>query len=434
MPADNGSKLRNREFPKGSGIRIREIINQTGGTVFNGSCMVIVPAKLTGTLRSRKQFKSWEDAEKWAADEYRGFQKQGEGYFNATSEERSELAVCLPKLREHNITLTEAVEFAILRLRPEGGERKVGEVVEEVVGSKRIRYERGDLRERSYKDFRIRAEKFKEAFEETPIKNLTVADLKEWLLGMKTGPRTTQNYLSIVAEILKYAVQKRYIFLSPVDELTDYDRKELCGNTGSFKEPSILTPDEARRLLFAAQEHPEFRLLGAVTLGLFCGIRTEDLKRLRWENVKDRDPQPFVTISGEMAKKRRIRNVDIPKNALPWLTLCLNREGVVAENAHANDYQKRFQKLLKAAGFGTVDNKSGKWKTNWDTNAMRHSFGSYHYALYGNPLETSRQLGHKASDQVLFDHYRALATKEKAEQYFSIMPERNVSKVVEFAG
>ena len=64
---------------------------------------------------------------------------------------------------------------------------------------------------------------------------------------------------------------------------------------------------------------------------------------------------------------------------------------------------------------------------------MRHSFGSYHYALYGNPLETSRLLGHKASDQVLFDHYRALATKAQAETYFAIKPPVNAAKVVKFA-
>ncbi len=334
MAASSDCKLKSWEHPKGSGIKIREIINQTAGNAFSGSYMVIVPARLTGTVRNRKQFKSKGDAEKWASDEFRGFRKQGEGYFTATSEERNELAICLPKLREHKISLTEAVEFAIKRLRPEGGERTVGEVIDEVVSSKKVRFERGDLRERSYRDFRHRAEKFQGPFEDTAVKDLSVADIKDWLLGLESSPRTTQNYMAVVAEILKYAVQKRYISLSPIDELTDYDRKELCGNSGSIKEPSILTPEQAKKLLYAAQEHSELRLLGAVILGLFCGIRTEELKRLQWENVKDAEHPPFVTITGAMAKKRRIRNIDIPENALAWLSLCQKREGVVAANAH----------------------------------------------------------------------------------------------------
>ena len=87
--------------------------------------------------------------------------------------------------------------------------------------------------------------------------------------------------------------------------------------------------------------------------------------------------------------------------------------------------------MLRAAGFGTVDDK-GVWKSGWDANAMRHSFGSYHYALYGNPLETARLLGHKASDQVLFDHYRALATKSDGAHYFSVQPKPTSAKVLRF--
>jgi hypothetical protein len=34
----------------------------------------------------------------------------------------------------------------------------------------------------------------------------------------------------------------------------------------------------------------------------------------------------------------------------------------------------------------------------------------------------------------LFDHYRALATKEQGEAFFSIVPPKSESKLVEFAG
>ena len=84
-----------------------------------------------------------------------------------------------------------------------------------------------------------------------------------------------------------------------------------------------------------------------------------------------------------------------------------------------------------AAGFGANDAK-GVWQSTWENNAMRHSFGSYHYALHGNPLETARLLGHKASDQVLFDSYRALATKAHAEAFFAISPPATAGKLVRF--
>lgn len=431
MAARRSNGLKWEEYPAKSGIRIREIINLNAGEAFDGSYQVIVPVKLTGTVRIRKQFKNKQEAKEFADEEFQGYLKQGNEFFQTTDDERREIAICIPKLREHGISLPEATDFAIKRLRPEGGERTINEVVEELAKSKELRYKRGDLRERSYRDFRHRASRFLNAFEGQPVKELDIADIKSWLLGLELAARSTRNYLAVVSEILKFAVQKRYLFRSPTDYLTDVDRKEICG-VSQFREPSILTLAEAKRLLYASLENPELELLGAVTLGLFCGIRTEELKRLDWRNVKDIEDAPVVTITGEMAKKRRIRHVDIPENAICWLSFCKNRKGKVARNIHTNDYQKRFRKLLKVAGFGSVD-EGGVWRSDWDANAMRHSFGSYHYALHGNPMETARLLGHKASDQVLFDHYRALTKKDDGKKFFVIKPAASAAKVVEFS-
>lgn len=415
------SALKSWEYPKKSGIRIREILNLHGGDAFGGSFQVIAPAKITGGLRERKQFKTKTEAEEHAEKVFSGYKKQGHDFFDLSDEERRQVAVCLPLLRQQGITLREAVDFAIKRFSVAGRGKTAREVVAELVQSKEQRFQRGDLRERSYRDFRHRAEKFAKGFEKRVAAEITGQQIKDWLNAQKLGPRTNKNYIAIIGECFRYAVQKRYLALSPLDDLTDVDRKELCGNGGDEIEPSILTIEQAEKLLTAARNNRDLGLLAAVTLGLFCGLRSEELKRLDWANVRHTDAQPVVTIGAKIAKKRRIRHVDIPKNAVQWLVFCAKTEGPVAENNHTNDFQKRFRKLQKLAGFGHDDEK-GEWVSTWKNNAMRHSFGSYHYALHGNPLETSRLLGHKASDQVLFDHYRALATKAQAEKYFAICP------------
>ncbi|MCB1123574.1 MAG: hypothetical protein KJT03_18620, partial [Verrucomicrobiae bacterium] len=147
------SGLRNVEYPKGSGIKLREKINRCGNQTFNGSVQVTVPAKITGTVLKRKQFKEWEMAELWADEQFRGFKKQGEDFFQISDEERREFVNCLPKLKKAGISLSEAIEFAIRRFKPEGGKKSANEVVNEIAGSKRLRFERGDLKEKSYRDF-----------------------------------------------------------------------------------------------------------------------------------------------------------------------------------------------------------------------------------------------------------------------------------------
>ena len=64
---------------------------------------------------------------------------------------------------------------------------------------------------------------------------------------------------------------------------------------------------------------------------------------------------------------------------------------------------------------------------------MRHSFGTYHFALHGDPLKTSVEMGHKTGDDVLFEHYRSLAKKDEAKEYFNIFPKVEQPKIVQFA-
>ncbi len=431
MVAKDDAALKSWEYPKGSGIRIREVLNLHRGDAFGGSFLVTVPAKLTGQLRERKQFKTKDDAKRWAENILQGHRKEGAGFFQLSDDDRREVAANIPLLRQHGITLTAAVRFAIKRMRHEGRDKTVQQVVGELVLSKEQRFHRGDLREPSYRDFRQRAERFATAFENRLAAEVTGQEIKDWLNGQKLGVRSNKNFLSIVGELYRYAAQKRYVAFSPLDDLTDVDRKELCGRGGEANEPSILTPEQAEKLLTTALDRPELGMLAAVTLALFCGLRTEELKRLEWSHLRLSEAQPIVTITAKIAKKRRIRHVDIPANALLWLSLCAEREGPVAGNRYVSDYQKRFKALQRPAGFGRTDEK-GAWQSTWESNAMRHSFGSYHYALHANPLETSRLLGHKASDQVLFDHYRALATKAQAEAYFSIRPPASAGNVLRF--
>jgi integrase len=422
MATTTGKALTSWEYPKKSGIRIREVLNAHAGEIFGGSHLVTIPSRLTGKLRIRRQFKDSASAEKWAESEFAGYRKQGHDFFSLSEQERQEVGATLPLLRQHGISIGEAVRFAVKHLRPEGRTKTVRQVVEELTASKSQRHERGDLRARSYADFEQRAEKFATGFEGRIASEVTAEEIKKWLTGLGTGTRSNRNYLAVIAEVFKLAAQRRYVAFSPLESLTDIDRKELCGRSGDAKEPSILTPAEADRLLNAAFAHPELELLGAVTLGLFCGLRTEELKRLEWDGVKLDETSPVVTIGAKIAKKRRIRHVEIPAVAVRWLSLVPIRKGTVTSNTTYNDHRNRFNKLLGFAKF-----------KKWEANAMRHSFGSYHYALHGNPLETSRLLGHKASDQVLFDYYRALATKAQAEAYFALFPPARDTKVIRFA-
>lgn len=420
------------EHPKNSGIRIREKINTSGENAYGSSFAVTVPVKVTGGARIRKQFKSKNEAETYAKEQYDGRQAQGQVFFDASDQERREFGEMLPKLREAGINLREAVEFAIPRLKPVGGDKTIEEVVTEIRADKLEMLQSGVMRENSEKAFRLRSQKIVDAFGPSLIRDLTLDEVKDWISSMDLAARTKKNELNCLSEVLIHALARKYVADNVLDGLTKKDRLKLYGQDEE-KEPEILTPKEAERLIKAAHAHPKLDLLAGVTLGLFCGIRTEEIKKLNWDAV--RLEEGFVTISKDVAKKRSIRNVALSDNAIKWLSLCKDRTGQIARSNFFCDFDRRFNKLLRHAGF-TEEIEEGDEKRTivvWKKNAMRHSFGTYHFALNGDSIKTSTELGHKQGDGVLFAHYRALATEAQAKAYFGIVPPANANKIVEFA-
>ncbi len=415
-----GSKLKRWQHPPKSGIWVCEVLNRSGGQIFGASYKVTLPAALAG-VRKRKQFAEKEDAEKFATDEFAALRKHGQEYLPITPAQHREVAAALDLLGQSELGLLEAVQFAVKHMRPEGGDRTVQQVVDQLVEMKRAWLDTKEIREHSFRDFKHRAAKFAEGFGTALVKDVSLEEIKAWLKALGLSSRSTKNYRMVVSEIMKFSMQKKFRADNPMLGFTRADKRELEPAGDGGREPGILTVSEAEKLLQTAFAHPAMDLGAAVVLALFCGIRTEELKRLDWSAVRIDDPQPFVKIDRSIAKKRRIRNVEIPACAIAWLRAWPNKSGKLARNAYITDYVKRFAKLTKLAGFGHTD-EDGAWVSTWDDNCMRHSFGSYWYALTGDSLRTASLLGHKANDQVLFDHYRALTTKAEAEMYFAIVP------------
>jgi integrase len=455
----NGSgKLRVWYWRDDPRITVRERLNSSNGVGYR----VTLPKKLTGSEVIFFQSRDFEEAKKIARSKGREFRESRSTALILPDDKKIQAASAVRILHEHNLTLSldevvrqycaadlalrgkglgipdaakqfaaaldlaqstglpllDALKFAADRLRPAGGVKTLSELATEMTEIKRSWHARGDLRDASIRDFEDRAGRIGKDIGSFPLPDLTKQILYDWLHGLDLAPRTKKNYRMVLAELLSYAKQKRYLASNPLEEFTRQDIKEIEGSGGPLCQPAILTPTEAEKLLATAFKHPDWDLGAAVVLGLFGGIRTEEIKRLSWEAVRLNEEHPFVVIGPEIAKKRRIRNVPLPPCAIAWLERW-PRGDKVTRSSHANDYQKRFKKLCTEA------------KIDWDANAMRHSFGSYHYAAHGNSVETASILGHKTDDTVLFSHYRALTTKEQGFAYFSLFPKKR-GKLINF--
>jgi hypothetical protein len=129
MAAKKDSNLKKWGHPKKSDIWIRQLIytkklENKEGTY--SSFQVTIPAdRDLKRGRQRKQFTTKAKAEKWASDTALGQKKASDLFGETTARELNEFLLCHAKLKDHGITLTEAVEFAVKRLKPKVKVRKV---------------------------------------------------------------------------------------------------------------------------------------------------------------------------------------------------------------------------------------------------------------------------------------------------------------------
>jgi integrase len=438
------NKLKVWEHPKNSGIKIRERIHPS----LTVSYRISVPTSLNkGSKPEILQCPTLEKAFALAQNKHSIYLRLGRKGANLNADAMCRAADALNMLENRDVTLDQAVRehcraldqigdrptslkevvrIGLETLFPVGGLKTLNEVVEDLI---RVKL-KSQLRERSLMDFKSRAGRICRDLGSELVRDLSKDRLFEWLTTLDLSFRSQVNYRNVLGEILRHAVGRKWLLKSPMDELTKHENNAIRGMEVDSSEPGVLSPEEATCLIQTAWRYDlepygkdgrRYNLLAPIALGLFAGIRTEELKGLTWDAVRLEGDEPYVEISARIAKKRRIRHVQLPPHAVEWLYLHQDRIGPITESLHANDYQKRFRKLLLLAGF-KKKTKDGRWTTDWKVNAMRHSFASAHYALYGTPLETARLLGHKGGDDVLFSHYRALCDKKTAERYFEIKP------------
>jgi integrase len=229
------------------------------------------------------------------------------------------------------------------------------------------------------------------------IADVSVADINRFLDGFKKlGPVSKNGIRRNLVTMFGFAKKQGY--LHP-------DRKTAAEQSDSFKEPEkeieIFTPDEMRDLLLAAHA----RILPLIAIGGFCGIRSAEVERLTWQDIKwDRG---HIEIAGHKAKTAARRLVPLPENLKAWLAPWREETGPILT----------ISDVSGALGDTAV---KAKIPGGWRQNALRHSFISYRVSMTGDVARTSLEAGN--SPKMIFRHYREIVDEEAARTWFAITP------------
>ena len=164
--------------------------------------------------------------------------------------------------------------------------------------------------------------------------------------------------------------------------------------------------------------HASADLRPCIALAAFAGLRSEEILRLEWSDLDRR--LGFVEVSAHKAKTAARRLVPITDNLAAWLAITPRNTGRVWPHSKAWFFES-IREAVAAVNEARKEEQGPKFsRFVWKQNALRHSFITYRVADTQDVNRVALEAGN--SPQMIFKHYRELATPDLARSWFAIEP------------
>lgn len=261
-----------------------------------------------------------------------------------------------------------------------------------------------NLRRRSVEFYESKLAGFLDAFEGRDLDSFSRPEVRQWLEALPVSDTTREGYLRAIRAFFRWAVRQEPALCrsDPTDGLALRVVRQA-------REVPTLGTSESEWVIANAGDYR-----AALALMLFAGIRPSEINArekppLLWRHVDFKGRS--IRIEAETAKTRVARVLEgLPPNLWQWLRF---------DRGKPNDMICKHQtRFVSRWLMGRSDCPLGRWPQD----VCRHSFATYHVALFGNVERTSLLLGHEGHARLLHQRYRGVATKAEAKKFFSISP------------
>ncbi len=243
-----------------------------------------------------------------------------------------------------------------------------------------------------------------------PLKAITAETANDFIHGLPMHAISKRNHRSVLHTTFTWFMERHWIELNPF--------ASVKSPKITLEEPGILTVEETTAL-FHANEKEDPDICALLALGAFAGMRSSAIARVALAEI-DFEKKAILTPAAKTKKNRRQYIEGLPDNLFQWLSRASKKTFDITPREFAHRRQTAFTR----AGLLITKEDAKRNGTNPKAppkNCLRHSFVSYHVALHRNPGHTALLISHK-NQNILYEHYLGVATKEDAERYFSIVP------------
>jgi len=351
--------------------------------------------------RVRISFGSRDEAEKEMRRRRALLAAEGKAAFSLSAAEQRDYLLAVEQLAEVGATLQDAVKLYLAQRPAQAVQLSVRAVAEGYLTSR----EKGG---RSRRYLRTLSSSLRGLCvwvgEELPVVQLTREQVQDWLQGNGWQPKTVHGHLGNVSAMLAWAVREGALVRNVCERI---EAPQLV--QAEVQHYSVQTCAELLRLT----DTDEWRwALPALVLGLFCGLRPErEVAQMPWADVRLEERVVIVTAGRSKTRQRRV--VDIPEVAVAWLRKCLAEPLLQAGKVVPPRWDKRWVWWRKGIGY--------HGRERWPHDVLRHTYATYHLAHHGDEARLQLLMGH-TSARMLYQHYRGLATRAEAAQFWQLMP------------
>ena len=357
-----------------------------GGTI---SFMVDLGKNESGK-RDRHFFKTKGEAETFAELARAKRETDGVAMFNLSREFWAMAVKASEILEPFKASILDATSYYIEHL----GKFQSAPTIEAATEKLLAEMKTNNRRERTISDVKSRLGNFVADFGKKRLSEIHLDEIKQWVNNPLWKSQTRIHYLTKLSQLFNFGVRNGYV----KENIVELIKRPTPDQTKT----EILTVEQAEKLL----EHaPQFGLLPYVAISFFGGLRNAELFRLKSDAIVFEEK--VVTVGGEVAKKRATRHVTMKDTLCAWLAGCKLTTG--EQVVDAKNFVKNFRALQKAAGI-----------TKWPHNGLRHSYGSYHLATFGDAKLTANEMGN--TEEIVHQHYKTLVRKADAERFWALRP------------
>ena len=247
----------------------------------------------------------------------------------------------------------------------------------------------------------------------TVTKESVKAYMKSLRAKDKVSPakrKTWNHHRDALSEFFAWAslkdltTNRPWTFNNPAKDIVRYKLKQIAEQRPDI---TITSVDTVRELMSYAMNYKGGKMVKFFALIYFAGIRPDPSGEIGKMKTVDLTSGK-IPIKPVEAKTSSARTVTIMDSLKPWLEMYEDMP-IIPLNCK-NDAAH----IRKKFGLGQDE--------------TRHSYISYHVALYGSLAQTALQAGN--SETMIKEHYLMFPTHEEGRQFFSIVPDKAKGEAV----